>query len=97
MSALSKVVPTSQIVFGTDFPYRTGFDHVKVLRDCGVFNEAELRMIERDTPLSLLPRLRFAARRQFYMPKLALLHSMESAMATTESAPPRANASTLTL
>ena len=42
----------------TDVPYRTSLDHVKGLRDCGVFNEAELRMIERDTPLALLPRLR---------------------------------------
>ena len=55
MSALSKVVPTSQIVLGTDFPYRTGLDHVKGLRDCGVFNEADLRMIEHDTALALLP------------------------------------------
>ena len=58
MSALSKVVPTSQIVLGTDFPYRTGLDHVKGLRDCGVFNEADLRMIEHDTALALLSRVR---------------------------------------
>ena len=58
MSALTKVVPTSQIVLGTDYPYRTGLDHVKGLRDCGVFSTTELRMIEVDTPLSLLPRLR---------------------------------------
>jgi len=58
MSALTKVVPTSQIVLGTDYPYRTGLDHVKGLRDCGIFNTAELRMIEVDTPLSLLPHLR---------------------------------------
>ena len=58
MAALTKVVPTSQIVLGTDFPYRTGLDHVKGLRDCGVFNEADLRMIERDNALALLPRVR---------------------------------------
>jgi predicted TIM-barrel fold metal-dependent hydrolase len=58
MSALSKVVPTSQIVLGTDFPYRTAIDHVKGLRDCGVFDEAQLKMIERDNALGLLPRLR---------------------------------------
>ena len=58
MSALTKVVPVSQIVLGTDFPYRTGLDHVKGLRDCGVFNDADLRMIERDTALALLPRVR---------------------------------------
>lgn len=58
MSALTKVVPTSQIVLGTDFPYRTAIDHVKGLRDCGVFNEADLKMIERDNAMGLLPRLR---------------------------------------
>ena len=58
MSALSRVVPTSQIVLGTDFPYRTALDQVKGLHDCGVFQEAELRMIERGTALALLPRLR---------------------------------------
>lgn len=57
MAALTKVVPTSQIVFGTDYPYRTSIDHVKGLRDCGVFSEAELRAIERDNPLKLLPQL----------------------------------------
>jgi predicted TIM-barrel fold metal-dependent hydrolase len=58
MSALTKVVPTSQIVLGTDYPYRTALDHVKGLRDCGVFSAAELALIERDTALSLLPGLR---------------------------------------
>ena len=29
MSALAAIIPPSQIVFGTDFPYRTGIDHVK--------------------------------------------------------------------
>ena len=56
MSALTKVVPVGQIVFGTDFPYRTGLDHVKGLRDCGVFSDADLRMIERETPRALLAR-----------------------------------------
>ncbi|MGH6753511.1 MAG: amidohydrolase family protein, partial [Bradyrhizobium sp.] len=28
MSALAAIIPPSQIVFGTDFPYRTGIDHV---------------------------------------------------------------------
>jgi 6-methylsalicylate decarboxylase len=58
MSALAQVVPKSRIVLGTDFPYRTALDQVKGLHECGVFNEAELRMIERGTALALLPRLR---------------------------------------
>lgn len=43
---------------GTDYPYRTGIDHVLGLRDCEVFSAADLKMIERETPLSLVPRLR---------------------------------------
>jgi 6-methylsalicylate decarboxylase len=57
MSALSAIVPTSQIVFGTDFPYRTSIDHVAALRDCGVFSDAQLADIERGNALKLLPRL----------------------------------------
>ena len=57
MSALTAIIPTSQIVFGTDFPYRTSIDHVKGLRDCGLFSEAQLADIERDNALKLLPRL----------------------------------------
>jgi 6-methylsalicylate decarboxylase len=57
MSALSAIVPVSQIVFGTDFPYRTSIDHVNALRDCGVFSDAQLAEIERGNALKLLPRL----------------------------------------
>jgi 6-methylsalicylate decarboxylase len=57
LSALTKVVPTTQIVFGTDFPYRTAFDHVKGLREAGLFDEPTLAMIERQTAMGLLPRV----------------------------------------
>jgi 6-methylsalicylate decarboxylase len=57
MSALSAIIPTSQIMFGTDFPYRTGVDHVKGLRSSGVFTEAQIMEIERGNALKLLPRL----------------------------------------
>jgi predicted TIM-barrel fold metal-dependent hydrolase len=57
MSALAAIIPVSQIVFGTDFPYRTGIDHVKGLRDAGVFSDAQLMDIERGNALKLLPRL----------------------------------------
>src|SRR3981081_2911303 len=57
MSALSAIIPVSQIVFGTDFPYRTSIDHVRGLRDSGVFTDAQLREIERGNMLRLLPRL----------------------------------------
>jgi predicted TIM-barrel fold metal-dependent hydrolase len=57
MSALAAIIPASQIVFGTDFPYRTSIDHVKGLRDAGVFTDAQLMDIERGNALKLLPRL----------------------------------------
>jgi 6-methylsalicylate decarboxylase len=57
MSALTAVIPTSQILLGTDFPYRTGLDHVKGLRSSGVFTDAQIMDIERGNALKLLPRL----------------------------------------
>ena len=57
MAALTKLVAVSQILFGTDFPYRTAADHVAGLRECG-FNEAELQAIDRDNALTLLPWFR---------------------------------------
>ena len=52
---LKRLVPLSQIVFGTDFPFRTTEEHVKGLRDAGVFSAPELHAIERDNALRLLP------------------------------------------
>jgi predicted TIM-barrel fold metal-dependent hydrolase len=57
MSALTAIIPLSQIVFGTDYPYRTSIDHVRGLRESGVFTEAQLMDIERGNALKLLPRL----------------------------------------
>jgi predicted TIM-barrel fold metal-dependent hydrolase len=56
MAALTKVVPISQIVFGTDFPFRTSADHVDGLRQ--VFDEADFRKIGGDNARALLPRAR---------------------------------------
>ena len=58
MGALSKVVPLSQIVFGTDYPARAMTDHVKGLNECGVFSQSELQQIQRDNALTLFPRFR---------------------------------------
>ncbi len=58
MSALRKVVPMSQIVFGTDFPFRTADDHVQRLIKGGVFSPAELAQIYRSNALPLLPRIK---------------------------------------
>jgi predicted TIM-barrel fold metal-dependent hydrolase len=56
MAALTKVVPISQIVFGTDFPFRSSADHVDGLRQ--VFDEADFRKIGGDNAHALLPRAR---------------------------------------
>jgi len=57
MAALSAIIPVSQIVFGTDFPFRTGIEHVTGLRETGLFTDAQLMDIERGNALRLLPRL----------------------------------------
>jgi len=59
LASLSRLVKPSQILFGSDYPYRTGSDHVKGLADYG-FSSADLRAIERDNALRLLPRWRAA-------------------------------------
>jgi 6-methylsalicylate decarboxylase len=56
MSALRKVVNLSQIVFGSDYPYRTCTEHVKGLRECGQFTPKELLAIDRNNALALVPR-----------------------------------------
>jgi predicted TIM-barrel fold metal-dependent hydrolase len=57
MGALRQVVPVSQVVFGTDFPFRTAIDHVERLEQGKVFSDAELRGIWREHVLPLMPRL----------------------------------------
>jgi predicted TIM-barrel fold metal-dependent hydrolase len=57
LAAVTKMVPVSQILWGTDFPFRPGSAYVKGLADFG-FSAADLRAIERDNALRLLPRWR---------------------------------------
>ncbi len=57
LASLLKLIPVSQVVFGTDFPLRTLTDHVKGLADYG-FSAGDLRAIERENALRLLPRLK---------------------------------------
>ena len=56
LSSLTKLVSNSQILFGTDFPYRTTAEHVQGLADCGLFNATELAAIARGNTARLLPR-----------------------------------------
>jgi predicted TIM-barrel fold metal-dependent hydrolase len=55
LAAITRMVPISQILWGTDFPFRPGSDYVKGLGEFG-FDPADLRAIERDNALKLLPR-----------------------------------------
>ena len=57
LSALTKMVPISQILWGTDFPFRFGWEYNKGLGEFG-FSDADLRKIERENALALLPRWR---------------------------------------
>ena len=57
LAALTRLVPVSQILWGTDFPFRNGSDYVEALNAFG-FSEADLRAIDRENALRLLPRWR---------------------------------------
>jgi predicted TIM-barrel fold metal-dependent hydrolase len=56
MCSLTRLVAVSQILFGSDFPFRTCDEHVHGLGQCG-FSDADRLAIERDNALALLPRL----------------------------------------
>lgn len=56
LASLTKLVDVSQILLGSDFPYVTGPDTVKNLLQWG-FTPAQMRAIERENALRLLPRL----------------------------------------
>ena len=56
LSCLLKIAAVSQVLYGTDFPFRTSIEHVEGLRTCG-FSTTELNAIEHDNALQLLPRL----------------------------------------
>jgi predicted TIM-barrel fold metal-dependent hydrolase len=58
MSALLKIAPLSQIVLGTDFPYRDPLEQVTTVTHNGVFNDRQIKAIQEDNPVRLIPRLR---------------------------------------
>jgi 6-methylsalicylate decarboxylase len=57
MSSITKLVAITQLLFGTDFPFRNAEDHVNGLKACG-FSDADLFAIECDNASRLLPHLR---------------------------------------
>jgi len=59
LASLLQLVPSSQVLFGTDFPPGgTSAEISKALAEVGFFNEGDLRMIERENAMRLLPRLK---------------------------------------
>ena len=54
IQAVARLVGVSQIVFGTDYPYRTGAEHVAGLKQR--FSAAELLRIDRGNVLRILPK-----------------------------------------
>ena len=56
MGSLVKLVSSSQILFGTDFPFGTAADHVKGLADCD-FSPADIQAIYRNNAVKLMPKL----------------------------------------
>jgi predicted TIM-barrel fold metal-dependent hydrolase len=57
LASLTRMVPISQILWGTDFPFRFGWEYVQQLGEYG-FSESELARIDRENALTLLPRWR---------------------------------------
>jgi len=57
IAALLKMVSISQVMYGTDFPFRDGAEVNRGIADWG-FSAAELAAIERENALKLLPRVK---------------------------------------
>ena len=58
MSALKQIIPFERIMFGSDYPFQPAAAQAATLHQCGVFDAAELRAIEHDNVLRLMPGLR---------------------------------------
>jgi predicted TIM-barrel fold metal-dependent hydrolase len=57
LEALTKMVPVSQIMYGSDFPFRPGMETVEGLRGYR-FSAAELRAIDRENALRIMPGIK---------------------------------------
>jgi predicted TIM-barrel fold metal-dependent hydrolase len=57
IAALLKMVPVSQVLYGTDFPFRDGAEVNAGIAAYG-FNPDDIRSIEREVAFKLIPRLK---------------------------------------
>lgn len=58
MNALKQAVPMSQILFGTDYPYRSSMENMTGLSASKVFDPKDFEAVTYGNVLKLLPRLR---------------------------------------
>jgi predicted TIM-barrel fold metal-dependent hydrolase len=58
LSSLMQLVNPSHVVFGTDFPFLTANGTAAELRETKMFSDADLRAIERDNAVRLMPKYR---------------------------------------
>jgi predicted TIM-barrel fold metal-dependent hydrolase len=57
LAALMKLVTVSQVLFGSDYPYREGIEAVEGLADYK-FSEADAVAIDRGNAMALMPGLK---------------------------------------
>jgi predicted TIM-barrel fold metal-dependent hydrolase len=57
IAALLKMAPVTQVLYGTDFPFRDGAEVNRGIADWG-FSPADLQAIDRGNAMRLLPRIR---------------------------------------
>jgi predicted TIM-barrel fold metal-dependent hydrolase len=62
LAAFSKMIPTSHMLFGTDFPVVSAGVTLQGIKDAAVFSASDLQAIGRDNALALFPRLKTVAR-----------------------------------
>ncbi|HZP74626.1 MAG TPA: amidohydrolase family protein [Pseudolabrys sp.] len=56
LASLLKLVPTSQVMFGTDFPFLTASATAAGLRETKMFSAADLQAIERGNAVAMMPK-----------------------------------------
>jgi predicted TIM-barrel fold metal-dependent hydrolase len=56
LGPLARLVPATQILMGSDYPYRTIADNLNGLAECGLFDAAGLEAIDRANAARLFPR-----------------------------------------
>ena len=56
MASITKMIDHSQIVFGSDYPYRTSLEHVNNLSK--LFDAQTLRKIDYENAQRILPRVK---------------------------------------